>query len=105
MLSIIRRDEPRGGASEQARVPIVWESRSHPTRRFHAPILGRVPRIRPFRSGDEPDLARICLLTADAGGDATGVLEDDDLWARIFVLPYVARHPEFAFVVETDDGR
>ena len=62
-------------------------------------------RIRPFRPGDEPALADICLKTADAGADATGLLDDDDLWAEIFVLPYAARHPEFAFVVETDDER
>lgn len=62
-------------------------------------------RIRPFRPGDEPALADICLRTADAGVDATGVLDDDDLWAEIFVLPYVARHPELAFVVEAEDGR
>ncbi|WP_243074069.1 GNAT family N-acetyltransferase [Microbacterium sp. SS28] len=61
-------------------------------------------RIRPFRAGDEPALAEICLKTADAGSDATGVLDDDALWAEIFVLPYAARHPEFVFVVETDDG-
>ncbi|MEZ3160517.1 GNAT family N-acetyltransferase [Microbacterium sp. BWT-B31] len=62
-------------------------------------------RIRPFRPGDEPALAEICLKTADAGADATGVLDDDELWAKVFVLPYIARHPEFAFVVETDDER
>lgn len=62
-------------------------------------------RIRPFRPGDEPALADICLKTADAGADGTGVLADDDLWAEIFVLPYVARHPDLAFVVESDDGR
>lgn len=61
--------------------------------------------IRPFRPGDEPALAGICLKTADAGADATGIFADDDLWAEVFVLPYVARHPDFAFVVETDDGR
>ena len=64
-----------------------------------------MPRIRPFRAGDEPALAEICLKTADAGADATGVLDDDDLWAEIFVLPYAARHPEFAFVAEAEDGR
>ncbi|QKJ18692.1 GNAT family N-acetyltransferase [Microbacterium hominis] len=62
-------------------------------------------RIRPFRPGDEPALADVCLRTADAGGDATGIFDDDDLWAEVFVLPYVARHPDLAFVVETDDGR
>lgn len=64
-----------------------------------------MPRIRPFAAGDEPALAQICLLTADNGGDARGVLSDDGIWAEIFVLPYAARHPDLAFVVETDDGR
>lgn len=61
--------------------------------------------IRPFRAGDEPALADVCLRTAAEGRDATGVLDDDDLWAEVFVLPYVARHPELAFVVETGNGR
>jgi ribosomal protein S18 acetylase RimI-like enzyme len=64
-----------------------------------------VPRIRPVRPGDEAALAEICVRTADAGGDATGILDDDRIWAEIFVLPYAARHPDLAFVVETDDGR
>ncbi|MET0811980.1 MAG: GNAT family N-acetyltransferase [Microbacterium sp.] len=64
-----------------------------------------MPRIRPFRSGDEPALADICLRTADAGSDATGVFDDDRIWAEVFVLPYVARHPDLAFVVETEDDR
>lgn len=62
-------------------------------------------RIRPFRPGDEPALAEICVRTADAGADATGIFDDDAIWAAIFVLPYVARHPDYAFVVETDDDR
>lgn len=61
--------------------------------------------IRSFRPGDEPALAEICLKTADAGADATGVLDDDAVWAEIFVLPYAHRHPEYVFVVETDDSR
>ena len=60
--------------------------------------------VRPFRAGDEAELADICLRTADAGVDATGVLTDDSIWAEIFVLPYVARHPNLAFVVEGDSG-
>ena len=62
-------------------------------------------RIRPLQPGDEPALADICLRTADVGADATGILDDDDLWAEVFVLPYAVRHPDLAFVVETDDGR
>lgn len=64
-----------------------------------------MPRIRPFQPGDEAALSEICLKTADAGADATGIFADDDLWGEVFVLPYVARHPDLAFVVETDDGR
>ncbi|SFS16072.1 Ribosomal protein S18 acetylase RimI [Microbacterium sp. cf046] len=64
-----------------------------------------MPHIRPFRPGDETALAEICLKTADAGADATGVFDDDAIWAEVFVLPYVHRHPDLAFVVETDDGR
>lgn len=64
-----------------------------------------MPDIRPFRVGDEAALAEVCLKTADAGADATGILVDDDLWAAVFVLPYVARHPDLAFVALTDDGR
>lgn len=60
--------------------------------------------IRPFQPGDEPALAAICLRTADDGADGTGVLEDDRIWAEVFVLPYVARHPDLAYVVETDAG-
>lgn len=62
-------------------------------------------RIRPFRAGDEPELSRVCVLTADDGADGTGVLSDDEIWGEIFVIPYVVRHPDLAFVVETDDGR
>jgi ribosomal protein S18 acetylase RimI-like enzyme len=61
--------------------------------------------IRPYRLGDEAELSAVCLQTADSGADATGLLDDDELWAQLFVLPYVAHDPELAFVVETDDGR
>ena len=64
-----------------------------------------MPHIRPFRRGDEAAVADICLKTADAGTDATGVFEDDAIWAEVFVLPYVHRDPDLAFVVENDDGR
>lgn len=61
--------------------------------------------IRPYSPGDEPELASVCLRTAASGEDATGMLADDDLWAQLFVLPYVEHDPACAFVVETDDGR
>jgi len=64
-----------------------------------------VSSIRPFRPGDEPALTEICVRTAKAGADATGMLSDDEIWGAIFALPYARRHPETAFVVETDGGR
>ncbi|MBB2975243.1 NAD dependent epimerase/dehydratase family enzyme/ribosomal protein S18 acetylase RimI-like enzyme [Microbacterium endophyticum] len=64
-----------------------------------------MPHLRSYRPTDDEALAEVCLRTADAGADATGLLPDDDLWAEIFVLPYVARHPDLAFVVVDDDDR
>lgn len=63
-----------------------------------------MPQLRPFRPGDESALAAICLRTADAGSDATGILDDDELWAALFVLPYLQRHPDLAFVVADEAG-
>lgn len=62
-------------------------------------------RIRPYRPTDRPTMFEICLRTADAGGDATGVLSDDELWGNLFAVPYVERHPDLAWVVEAEDGR
>jgi ribosomal protein S18 acetylase RimI-like enzyme len=64
-----------------------------------------MPRIRNFAPGDEQALAAICLRTAAGGGDAAGLLQDDDIWASMFVLPFLECAPQLAFVVESDDGR
>lgn len=61
--------------------------------------------IRSYRPADRAAVSEICVKTADAGADATGILSDDDLWGDLFVVPYVERHPDLAWVVETDDGR
>lgn len=61
-------------------------------------------RIRPFRDEDLAAVAEICVQTADAGADATGLFRDDRLWADVFAVPYVVRHPEFAWVVEEPGG-
>ncbi|MBP3976143.1 GNAT family N-acetyltransferase [Microbacterium sp. BLY] len=62
-------------------------------------------RIRPYRPTDRAAMFEICRRTADAGGDATGMLSDDELWGHLFAVPYVERHPDLAWVVEADDGR
>jgi len=61
------------------------------------------PVIRPYRDADYTGISRVCLLTALAGKDATGVYSSDGLVADIFARPYVFLEPELAFVV--DDGQ
>lgn len=61
--------------------------------------------IRPYRPEDADAVSRICVLTGDAGGDATGLFSSDELLPDVFVRPYVTRHAELAFVVEADDRR
>lgn len=61
--------------------------------------------IRPYRPSDRAAVSEVCVKTADAGADATGILSDDDLWGDLFAVPYVERHPDLAWVVESDDGR
>ena len=62
-----------------------------------------MPEIRPYRPADREQIARICLLTAAGGGDATGVYSDDTLMPEVFALPYVEYAPELAFVVADGD--
>lgn len=62
-------------------------------------------RIRPYRPSDRAAMYEICLKTADAGKDATGIFSDDELWGDLFAVPYVERHPDLAWVVESDDQR
>ena len=63
---------------------------------------GSLMRLRPFRQGDEGDLADVCLRTGDAGADATRLYRSSDLLADVFALPCAAWHPETTFVI--DDG-
>lgn len=62
-------------------------------------------KIRPYRASDRAALFDICVRTADAGGDATGLFSDDELWGLLFAVPYAERNPELVWVVEADDGR
>lgn len=61
--------------------------------------------IRPYRRSDREAMFDVCVRTADAGADATGVFTDDRLWGDVFAVPYVERHPDLAWVVESGDGR
>jgi GNAT superfamily N-acetyltransferase len=59
-------------------------------------------RIRPYATTDFDAITHICLLTAEAGGDATGLYASDELMPDVFARPYVLFQPELAWVV--DDG-
>lgn len=61
--------------------------------------------IRQYRPEDRPAMFDICLKTADAGADATGMFSDDELWGLLFAVPYVERHPDLCWIVEADGGR
>lgn len=60
-------------------------------------------RIRPARPDDRADLYAICLRTGAAGQDASGQYDDPDLLGEVFVGPYLALEPRFAFVA-TGEG-
>jgi ribosomal protein S18 acetylase RimI-like enzyme len=62
------------------------------------------PRIRPYDLADYDAITRICLLTAEAGGDATGLYVSDDLMPDVFARPYVAFQPDLAWVVDAGKG-
>ena len=67
--------------------------------------MGRAPaRIRPYRPGDLDELYRICLLTGDAGQDATALYQDPRLLGHIFAAPYGVLEPALAFVAEDAAG-
>ena len=60
--------------------------------------------IRPYEHRDLDAVSQVCLLTAEAGGDASGLYVSDDLMPDIFARPYVLLEPELAFVVEDEQG-
>ncbi len=60
--------------------------------------------IRPYAPADLPALREICLRTAAAGGDATGLYSSDDVMPDLFCEPYLLLEPELASVIETETG-
>ncbi|MBG6055426.1 ribosomal protein S18 acetylase RimI-like enzyme [Salinibacterium sp. CAN_S4] len=59
--------------------------------------------IRAYRPDDLDALRQICVLTGDAGRDATGQWSDDGLLPDVFLEPYLVIEPSTAWVVEQDD--
>lgn len=61
-------------------------------------------RVRPFATCDLPGMYRVCLLTGDAGTDATPVYRDPDLLGHVYAGPYPVADPSLTWVVTDDDG-
>ncbi|WP_051452009.1 GNAT family N-acetyltransferase [Actinospica robiniae] len=61
--------------------------------------------VRRYRDQDAEAVADICLRTADAGRDATGIYQDPAILDHLFAAPYIALDPELAFVLDDGEGR
>jgi ribosomal protein S18 acetylase RimI-like enzyme len=62
-------------------------------------------RIRPYdpeRPGDRAAVLRICLLTGDAGADASAAYPDPRELTERYAAPYLDLEPGLAFVAERD---
>ena len=53
---------------------------------------------------DLPGIYRICLLTGDAGQDASTLFRNPDLIGHVYVGPYVVGQPDLALVVADPGG-
>lgn len=56
-------------------------------------------RVRLASLGDRDGVYEVCRLTGDAGGDATGMYDDDDLLGDVYAGPYLALEPGLALVL------
>lgn len=61
-------------------------------------------KIRPYQSRDRDRLEYVCLMTGNSGKGSIGRHADDQLLPYIWALPYVEYAPEWAWVVEGDEG-
>lgn len=60
--------------------------------------------VRPATANDLPGAYRVCLLTGDAGRDATAIHQDPNLLGHVFVGPYVVGSPDLALVLADGEG-
>lgn len=61
-------------------------------------------QIRQWEARDVDAVYEVCLKTGDAGQDATHMFKDPKALGHLFVGPYMALEPEFAFVLEDAEG-
>ncbi|MET3925885.1 GNAT family N-acetyltransferase [Devosia sp. 2618] len=60
--------------------------------------------IRPYRADDLDALYQICLLSGDAGRDATPLYNDPNLLGAIYSAPYGVLEPQQVFVADDELG-
>jgi ribosomal protein S18 acetylase RimI-like enzyme len=63
-----------------------------------------VVRIEPAGLHDLAGAYRVCLLTGDAGRDASSMLRDPDLLGHVYVGPYITRGADTQLVVVDEEG-
>lgn len=61
-------------------------------------------QIRRATRADHDDLKRVCLMTGDAGEDASAKEDDPELLGLVYTVPYQIFEPDFAFVIENGEG-
>src|SRR5215213_1448382 len=61
-------------------------------------------QIRPASLHDLPGTYRVCLLTGDAGADASAQFRNPELLGHVYVGPYVVGERAFAQVVVDEGG-
>jgi len=76
-----------------------------PNQNPQSPDAAGAAFVRRYRTEDAGAVAEICVRTADAGQDATGLYRDPSILADLFALPYAALDPELAFVLDDGAGR
>lgn len=60
--------------------------------------------LRPYRHSDLEALYHICLVTGDAGRDASALHNDPHLIGHLYSAPYGAIEPEHVLVAEDEAG-
>src|SRR5258708_19266274 len=61
-------------------------------------------RIRGYQPGDRDDVYRVCLQTADNGGDGTAIFRDPRLPGDVYAVPYAIFEPSLTLVPEDAGG-
>lgn len=68
------------------------------------PPAARLPIIRHYRPSDRETVRRICCDNSGLGAPIDPACSDRELFAAIFIDPYLDHYPDWTFVAEVDDA-